>query len=199
MNTRAWLFAVAVVGCGSDPAPAQSDAAIDSPGAADAAADSTSGGMFTLTSTVLTEGASLMAVNTCDGANTSPDFTWTNPPAGTQSFAVVLTDKSNNLVHWVIYDVPAVATGLPANVMKAYAPTNVPGAHQTASYQSTTTGYLGPCPPTGQGAHIYEFAAYGLDVATLPGATQTTTRAQAVTAITQHMLGTAKLTGMYAR
>lgn len=192
-------LAVVVAACGSDPAPAQLDAAVDAAKQSDAAIDTPAAGPFALTSTALAEGATLMTVNTCDGANTSPDFAWTNPPAGTQSFAVVLTDKTNGLVHWVIYDVPASASGLPAAVMKAYAPSNVPGAHQTASYQTSTIGYLGPCPPAGGGAHTYEFAAYALDATPLPGATQTTTRTQAVATIMQHMLGVATLTGMYAR
>jgi phosphatidylethanolamine-binding protein (PEBP) family uncharacterized protein len=119
---------------------------------------------------------------------------------GALSYAVVLTDKSfNNLVHWVIYDVPASATGLPAAVEKTYAPTNVMGAHQTTSYQSTARGYLGPCPPIGGGPHTYEFAVYGVDVATLPGASMTTTRPEAVALIMQHMKAKATLTGTYER
>jgi hypothetical protein len=118
---------------------------------------------------------------------------------GALSYAVVLTDKSfNNLVHWVIYDVPASATALPAAVQKTYAPTNVMGAHQTASYQANVRGYLGPCPPIGGGPHTYEFAVYGVDVATLP-ATMATTGPQAVALITQHMTAKATLTGTYER
>ncbi|HEY5920920.1 MAG TPA: hypothetical protein VIV11_04580, partial [Kofleriaceae bacterium] len=60
-------------------------------------------------------------------------------------------------------------------------------------------GYLGPCPPAPDPAHMYEFAVYGLDVATLPGATMATTRAQAVPLITQHMTARALLTGTYER
>jgi hypothetical protein len=190
--------------CGGDDSNAQSDASIDidssGGGSADAAIDSpSSGGMFTLTSPMLTEGAAIAAANTCDGANTSPQLVWAGNAMSAMSFAVVLTDKTNNLVHWVIYDVPGSATGLPAAVEKTYAPANVAGAHQTASYQATTRGYLGPCPPQGGGAHTYEFAVYGLDVATLPGATMATTRAQAVPLITQHMTAKATLTGMYTR
>lgn len=188
--------------CGGDDAPAQTDAAVDGAGSStvDAAAlDAPIGGMFALTSPMLTEGATIMTANTCDGANTSPQLVWSGNAMGALSYAVVLTDKSNNLVHWVIYDIPAAATGLPAAVEKVYAPTNVMGAHQTASYQATVRGYLGPCPPTNGGAHTYEFAAYGVDVATLPGATMATTRTQAVTLITQHMTAKATLTGMYER
>ena len=188
-----------VVGCGGDdnPNPGQADASIDSP------VDSQGGigdsmRLFTLTSPMLTEGAAIAAANTCDGANTSPQLEWSGNAMNAQSYAIVFTDTSNMLVHWVIYDIPASATGLPANVEKVYAPTNVPGAHQTASYQATVRGYLGPCPPAGP-PHVYEFAVYGLNVATLPGTSMTTTRAQAVPMIMQYMTARATLTGMYDR
>ncbi len=150
-------------------------------------------------SPMLTEGATIATANTCDGANTSPQLAWTGNTMNAQSFAVVLTDKSNGLVHAVIYDIPASATGLPADVEKVYAPTDVPGAHQTDSYTAGMRGYRGPCPPVNGGAHTYEFALFGLDVAALPGASMTTTRAQAVTLINQHKTATVTLTGMYMR
>jgi Raf kinase inhibitor-like YbhB/YbcL family protein len=187
---------------GDDSSSAQADAAIDGSGSAstDATVDAPpSGGMLTLTSPVLTEGAMIAEANTCDGANTSPQLAWTGDAMGAQSYAVVLTDKSNNLVHWVIYDIPASATGLPAAVQKVYEPTNVMGAHQTASYQATTRGYLGPCPPANGGAHTYEFALWGVDVATLPGTSMMTTRAEIVMALAQHMTAKVTLTGMYER
>ena len=190
-------LAIAVLAACDGSSPAQIDAAIDGAATLDGQFDGPSA--FTLTSPMLAPGASFVAANTCDGAlNMSPQLVWSGNAIGAASFAVVLTDKSNNLVHWVIYDVPASATGLPENVEKVYAPSNVAGAHQTASYQATVRGYLGPCPPSGP-AHTYEFAVYGLDVATLPGASMATTRADAVTLITQHDTAQATLTGMYMR
>jgi hypothetical protein len=135
-----------------------------------------------------------MAQNTCNGANTSPELAWTGAPAAAKSWAIVLTDKSNNLVHWVIYDVPGTSAGLPANVEKAYQPANVQGAKQTTSYQPATRGYLGPCPPT---EHTYQFALYALDVATLPNVTMSSTRTDAETEIKKHVVATATLTGKY--
>jgi Raf kinase inhibitor-like YbhB/YbcL family protein len=190
------LLVVLVASCGGDDSQAQADAAIDGSGSgsADAAIDAPpSGGALTLTSPVLTEGGVIMTVNACAGANTSPQLAWTGNAMNAMSFAVVLTDKSNNLVHWVIYDIPGTATGLPANVEKVYAPTNVAGAHQTLSYQNVR-GYLGPCPGT---THTYEFAVYALSVATLPGASMTTTRAQAMPLIMQNMVASDTLTGTY--
>ena len=125
----------------------------------DAAIDAPTSGAFALSSPMLAPGAAFAAENTCTGnINTSPQLVWTPGPAGTMSYAVVFTDKSNNLIHWVIYDVPASATGLPANVQKAYMPANVAGAKQTLSFQAGVRGYLGPCPPE---LHTYEFVVYG--------------------------------------
>jgi Raf kinase inhibitor-like YbhB/YbcL family protein len=171
------------------------DAGPTSDAATDAPSDGATGA-FTLTSAMLTEGASFMPSNTCTApvVNTSPPFAWTSAPAGTKSYAMVLTDKSNALVHWVLFDVPASATSLPAAIEKAYQPSNVAGAKQPTSFDNTTRGYLGPCPPA---KHTYEFALHALDVTTLPGADMTTTRAQAVTLIAAHELGVAKLTGTY--
>lgn len=202
MKRIAFFLLVAACG-GDDSTSAQNDAAVDGTGSntTDAAPDidAPSGPPFALTSQSVTEGARIMEENTCDGANTSPVLAWSGNAQGSQSFAVVLTDKSNDVVHWVIYDIPASAMGLPASVEKAYAPMNVAGAHQTTSYAGTTRGYLGPCPPMNGGAHDYEFAAYGIDVATLPGTSMTTTRPEAIMLITQHMKVKATLTGNYER
>lgn len=191
------VVALLAAGCGDDggttgaiDAPVGDDDALT----VDASSIDAPQGVFALTSPMLVEGAAFAADNTCTGANTSPQLAWTAAPAGTQSFAIVFTDMSNDLIHWVIYDIPAAASGLPAAVDKAYAPANVAGAHQTASYQAAVRGYLGPCPPV---QHTYELELYALDVAALPGATMQTTRMQAEAAILQHQLASATLTGTY--
>ena len=149
---------------------------------------------FALTSTGFTEGAPIPAKFACAGANVSPELTWTAGPAGTQSYAVVLTDKSNNLIHWVIWDIPASVTGLPENVQKTATPPAPPGAKQVKSYDNNTVGYLGPCPPN---QHTYELAVWALDVATLPNVTTASTRSEVFAEIQNHDLGSAKLTGTY--
>ncbi|MCW5806620.1 MAG: YbhB/YbcL family Raf kinase inhibitor-like protein [Deltaproteobacteria bacterium] len=184
-------FVLAVAACGND----SNSPAIDAPPAVDAPAPD-GPGTFTLTSPMLTEGAAFALDNTCAGADVSPQFDWVSPPAGTMSFAMTLIDKTipNGFVHSVIYDIPGTATGLPADVDKAYEPADVPGAHQTASFRPQVRGYAGPCP---QQIHTYEFALHALDVAALPGATMQTNRQQAITLIEQHSLGKATLTGSH--
>jgi Raf kinase inhibitor-like YbhB/YbcL family protein len=194
---RRLAIVLLAVGCGNDQA-VQADAAVDGMLGPDAAVDASTA-PFTLTSPSLTEGATIAMPNTCDGANTSPELMWSGNTNGAMSFAVVMTDTSNDLVHWVIYDIPVSTSGLPAGVQKTYSPTNVMGAHQTTSFQMAVRGYLGPCPPAQDGAHIYELAVYGVDVAMLPGTSMMTTRQQAVPLIKQHETAKATLTGMYDR
>src|SRR5664279_2320888 len=54
---------------------------------------------------------------TPDGRNLSPPLSWTNLPAATREIAVVCEDPDAGnpppFVHWVIYKIPATATGLP--------------------------------------------------------------------------------------
>lgn len=177
-----------------DAAAADPDAGAADPDAA-TAEDSATAAPFALTSTALAEGATFPVDNTCTGTNLSPPLAWGPGPAGTMSYAIVLNDTTIDFLHGAIYDIPESVNALPANVQKVYAPTSPAGAHQTKNYKGTF-GYAGPCPTT---EHVYEFVLYALDVATLPGATQAITLADAETAIKMHSLGTTKLTGKYKK
>src|SRR6266700_1719816 len=46
---------------------------------------------------------------TCEGDDISPEFSWTEIPAGTKSLALILHDpdapKAGGFTHWVIYDI----------------------------------------------------------------------------------------------
>lgn len=180
-----------LAGCSSNSAKAV-DAANP-----DGAGTDTPGAALAVTSTGFTEGGTIPVVDTCSGANISPPLAWTGTPRGTQSFAVVLTDLSITLTHWVIYDIPATATGLPASVENAYAPSNVARAHQTVSAAGSTIGYVGPCPSRPPPVHIYQFAAYALDTAMLPGVSAQSTPQAAIAEIQAHRLGSGALTGTY--
>jgi Raf kinase inhibitor-like YbhB/YbcL family protein len=190
---RTVLLAVLLIGCGGDDGatPATTDAAV----VVDAAIDAAPPAAFTLTSPTISEAGVIPLAHVCTnrgGMNLSPALTFANVPAGTQSFVVTLTDLSNGLVHCAIYDVPASATGLPADVDKVYAPPDVAGAHQPNAY-TNMRGWAGPCPST---KHTYQLKAYALATATLPGAMMNTTKDQVVTAAATN-LGTATLTATF--
>ena len=157
--------------------------------------DSATAAPFTLTSTSLAEGATFPVDHTRTGTNLSLPLAWGAGPAGTLSYAIVLNDTTISFLHAIIYDIPASATSLPANVEQVYAPKAPAGAHQTKNYKGAF-GYAGPCPST---LHVYEFVLYALDVDALPGVTQNVSLADAETAIKAHSLGTTKLTGKYKK
>jgi Raf kinase inhibitor-like YbhB/YbcL family protein len=95
--------------------------------------------------------------HTSDGEDVSPALQWSGVPSGTKAFAVVVHDPDAPLVegftHWVAYNIPGDATGLPEG-----------GAGATAGVNSTgNQGYNGPAPPPGHGPHHYYFWVYALD------------------------------------
>ena len=68
-----------------------------------------------LTSTSF-QGSQIPAKFTCSGAGISPQLAWSAPPAGTVSFALIVTDPDapgRTFVHWVLYDLPAETRALP--------------------------------------------------------------------------------------
>lgn len=101
----------------------------------------------------------------CTGDNISPELTWSNPPAGTKSFAITMHDPDaptgSGWWHWVIFDIPANSSKLVSNAGNLAVNLAPKG-----SIQSTTDfgkpGFGGPCPPQGHGFHKYEITIYAL-------------------------------------
>jgi Raf kinase inhibitor-like YbhB/YbcL family protein len=63
-----------------------------------------------LTSDAFANGQSIPAKYSCIGKNISPALAWTEPPAGTQSFALIVDDPDapgRTWVHWVLFNIPA--------------------------------------------------------------------------------------------
>ena len=68
------------------------------------------------------------------------------------------------------------------------------GAKQKAlGSGNQTLQYFGPCP--GGSAHKYEFTLFAVDVATLPGVSQSSNVAAVETVLNAHKLATVKLAG----
>lgn len=177
---------------GSSQDGTTSDVATADVTAPDAAGDASSA--FVLTSSAFTAGGAIPVTNSCKGLNESPALAWTGAPSTTKSFAFVLTDKTNALVHTAAFDIPAVESALPAAIPKVANPPTPAGMKQVKAYDNATFGYLGPCPPS---VHTYEFAIIALDVATLPNVTTASTRTAVVTEIGKHTIATATLTGTF--
>ena len=137
------------------------------------------------------------------GEGTSPAITWTNVPMGTQSFVLNMHDMdvarnktTDDQAHWVVWNIPATATGLPEGVPK--------GAKLAdGSYQISATGqvYRGPGAPASGPMHHYMFELYALDtkIDVQPTADAFETRANVMKAIQGHVLGKAVYGGLFKR
>jgi Raf kinase inhibitor-like YbhB/YbcL family protein len=100
------------------------------------------------------------------GDDISPPLHWDDPPAGTQSFALLvfsepLQDGGGNWVQWLLYNIPPDARALPEGVAPD-ADGALPDGSQHFENSWGEPGYGGPNPP-----HVstfrYYFILYALD------------------------------------
>jgi Raf kinase inhibitor-like YbhB/YbcL family protein len=137
------------------------------------------------------------------GEGTSPAMSWTNVPAGTQSFVLNMRDldvarnkTTEDQAHWVVWNIPASATSMPEGV---------PRGAQLAdgSFQISATGqvYRGPGAPATGPQHHYMFEIYALDIKldVTPSADAFETRANVMRAMQGHVLGKAVYGGLFRR
>jgi Raf kinase inhibitor-like YbhB/YbcL family protein len=150
---------------------------------------------FEIKSAAFQNNSSIPSRHTCDGANLSPALSWTDPPQGTQSYALIMDDPDaprGTFVHWVLYNLPASARQLPEGVPKD---DDVQGGLQGVN-DFPQTGYGGPCPPPGK-PHRYFFELYALDTKLdLPAGAQKKDVEQAMKG---HVLAEAQWMGRYKR
>ena len=150
-----------------------------------------------LTSNAFVNGQSIPAKYACTGRNISPALSWNDPPAGTQSFALIVDDPDAPMgtwVHWVLFNIPADARSLQEDL--PITGKNVdPNAIYVGKNSSGNIGYDGPCPPSG--THRYYFKLYALDttVNLLPGAT----KEQVLKEMEGHILTQGELMGTFSK
>jgi len=129
-------------------------------------------GTFTLESAEVKPGATIAAAQLykgfgCDGSNVSPSLAWKNAPAGTKSFAVTVYDSDaptgSGWWHWIVFNIPADVTSLPAGIGNPASGQTPKGAVQ-AKNDFGKPGYGGPCPPQGDKPHRYIFTVHALKV-----------------------------------
>jgi len=159
---------------------------------------------FDLTSPDIKNGHPLTTVQEykgfgCKGDNLSPELNWKDAPAGTQSFAVTVYDPDaptgSGWWHWVVYDIPATVTGLPAGaVTKAPLPAGVKQGRN--DYGERNFG--GACPPAGDKSHHYIFTVHALKVDKL-GVPEDASPALIGFMLHANRLGLAKLMATYSR
>jgi Raf kinase inhibitor-like YbhB/YbcL family protein len=161
-------------------------------------------GVFTLSSPDFKDGARLALKNAgnnkanpnCIGENVSPTLSWSNPPAGTKSFALLMFDPEGRppggVSHWVAYGIPASVTGFAEGEVSKPSDKYV-GGLGTAKLSN----YTGPCTPAGP-LHHYTFTLMATDLeptALQPGLT----REELIKALDGHVKVATGLIGTFSK
>ena len=144
--------------------------------------------------------------NSAYGENVSIDLAWADLPEGTQQLALICDDPivveigmmEQPFVHWVMYNIPASASGLPAG-LPSDATLEMEGLEGAVNGLNGLgrSGYFGPRPPANGQLHAYHFRVYALDdsLNLEPGLG----KAELLDAMNGHVLATGMLMGHYER
>jgi Raf kinase inhibitor-like YbhB/YbcL family protein len=145
---------------------------------------------FSPISTAFADGGTIPHRHTCDGQDRSPPLSWSAPPAGSGSLALVLDDPDapgGRFIHWLAWGITPDTGGLAEGEAAPLEGRNDFG----------TVGYRGPCPPRGHGRHRYRFQLHAvaeeLRLASGAGAQELEQ------ALTAKDLAVAELVGIYER
>jgi Raf kinase inhibitor-like YbhB/YbcL family protein len=157
-------------------------------------------GSLQVSSTTVPAGAIPDKSAGCKGPGTSPQISWTDPPPGTQSFALIMDDRDapvghlhrHYFVHWLVLDMPADKRELTEDVPRQ----RLPDGTEQGKNDFDQIGYSGPCPDAGS-THHYAVTVYALDTKLgLPGDTK---GPQLLTVIDGHILARGQIVGAYGK
>ena len=133
----------------------------------------------------------------CPGQNVSPPLAWSNAPAATKSFAIVMYDpdggNGTGAIHWVAYGIPPTKTSLAEGEASASPKDWIGGKNSIG-----TDHYFGPCGPSGHALHHYVITVIATPLepdALKPGLT----RDELLAALRGKSLAPASIVGRYTR
>ncbi|MGA2115939.1 MAG: YbhB/YbcL family Raf kinase inhibitor-like protein [Bryobacteraceae bacterium] len=157
---------------------------------------------LTLTTTAFTDGSIIPSKYTAlDPSPVSPELEWTNVPANTASFVLILHDPdvavrrtTNDILHWLLFNIPGSSRGLPEGVpaISQLADGTIQGKRGNGAI-----GYLGMGAPAVGPYHHYTFDLYALDIKLDLG--PDATREDVLKVIDGHILGKGMLIGRFHR
>ena len=159
---------------------------------------------FKLTSTAFVEGSKIPVEYACEdqgGMNRSVPLDWSEVPANTSKYAVIMDDETspcgtgdNACKHWNVYNIPNTITSFTTGQKVTDINGVVEGKVQTGA-TSFANAYNGMCPPS---KHTYKITAYALkDTMPIVDASASLTRSQFKSQYSSHILGEATLSGTF--
>lgn len=154
---------------------------------------------LSLTSPVFSYNGPIPKLYTCQGRDVSPRLNWSGLPNGTKSMVLIVEDPDapdpaapkRVWVHWVLYNIPPAATGLP----EAVNATGLPHGTRQGRNDWDRTGYGGPCPPIGR--HRYFHKLFALDI--VLGDLGTPTKQALEVAMQGHVVARTEIVGTYQK
>jgi len=152
-----------------------------------------------LTSSAFEHEGNIPRLHTCQGKDVSPPLAWSGVPENAKGLVLIVDDPDApdpaapkmTWVHWVLYNIPRSATGLPQGV----SPNELPEGTLEGISDFQRTGYGGPCPPIGR--HRYFHKLYALDTV-LPNLKKPR-KADVEKAMKGHVIEQAVLVGTYQK
>ncbi len=133
---------------------------------------------------------SIPAKYTCDGKNISPPLEINDLPENTKSLVLISDDPdapAGTWIHWTVWNINPRTRKIPE--------ANIPQGAVQGITSFGTSGYGGPCPPSG--SHRYFFKVYALD--TKLDLDSSAKIEDLESAIKGHVLDKAELIGTYER
>ncbi len=133
----------------------------------------------------------------CPGQNVSPPLAWSNAPADTKSFAIMMFDPDGanalGVSHWVAYNIPLGKTKLDEGEASA-SPKDFTGGKNGIGHDH----YFGPCGPSGHSLHHYIITLIATDLE--PGKLKAgLSRDELLAELKGHALAPASIVGRYTR
>lgn len=128
---------------------------------------------------------------TCEGSDLSPPLIWTNSFDNTKSYVLIMDDPdapNGTWDHWVLLNIPATVTQLSAGEQ-------IPSGTISGKNSWGTSGYRGPCPPSG--IHHYHFKLYALD--SLINIDGVPNKNEVIAAMEGHIIANVELIGLYQK
>jgi Raf kinase inhibitor-like YbhB/YbcL family protein len=153
---------------------------------------------ISISSSAFAAGAAIPVKYSCKNPEAgSPPLKWTGIPPSAKTLVLIIKDPdapNGTFIHWVVYNLPATLTGLPAHVPATEKLSN--GAFQGVN-GTGHIGYKGPCPPSGSAPHHYHFQLSALDTRLdlKPGASSDAVEQAA----SGHVKAKGELVGTFAR
>ncbi len=145
-------------------------------------------------------GAPIPSAHAAEGHDASPALAWSRPE-GARSFVVVMEDpdapEPKPFVHWLAYDIPGEAAGLPEGMPTEPLLAQPAGTKQGVN-SAGATGYMGPKPPPQDPPHRYHLQVFALDVPSLD-LPASATRQEVLKAMQGKVIAKGEIVGLFER